>query len=423
MVVQVLSGAPNSVTIDPPSLALYAGLPATFSVTANNSEPFYYQWSTNGVDVTGATNSAYSPSLPPGAYTIGCAVTNIYGPGSPPVATASYTVVATPSDYYGSTILAAGPVAFWRLDEPANATTAFDYVGGHNATYNNAVNGASGFSATDPAETATIFGTNGSLPSYAEEINNSANGTSLVNFSTAGNAEFSAEAWVQSPLESTGDYLGKGYPNNTQFAFDGGGTSGAFRFVVHNGSDTIADVSSGSALPDGNWHFLVGTCDEANGQITIYVDGVVKGTGTITKNSGLLTLSGTYPVVIGAQIGSGGSGYTSITNCAMSQVALYNFVLTATEVSNHFAAASGLPALSPFNITSWSVVDGTSITLNWASVAGHTYQVQVAPALGGPTNSWVHVGSPIVASGTNISYTDSSTNATARTGYYRVVGD
>ena len=61
--------------------------------------------------------------------------------------------------------------------------------------------------------------------------------------------------------------------------------------------------------------------------------------------------------MIGAQIGSGGSGYTSITNCAMSQVALYNFVLTATEVSNHFAAASGLPALSPFNITSWSVVD------------------------------------------------------------------
>ena len=81
------------------------------------------------------------------------------------------------------------------------------------------------------------------------------------------------EYWNSSPpLESTGDYLGKGYPNNTQFAFDGGGTSGAFRFVVHNGSDTIADVSSGSALPDGNWHFLVGTCDEANGQITIYVN-------------------------------------------------------------------------------------------------------------------------------------------------------
>ena len=196
--IQVVSGPPNSIAITPPSLAVYAGfpLPAPFTVTAQGSQPFFYQWSTNGVPVPGATNAVYTNvAVLPGAYTIGCQVTNSFGPG--PLATASLIVAAVPTDPYGLTVLSNAPIAFWRLDESANATTACDYVGSHNAAYNNAVNGQPGF-ITFPPETATVFGTNGITPSMAEENNNSANGISLIDFSTQGaNAEFSVEAWIQ----------------------------------------------------------------------------------------------------------------------------------------------------------------------------------------------------------------------------------
>ncbi|MGD0260609.1 MAG: LamG-like jellyroll fold domain-containing protein [Verrucomicrobiota bacterium] len=341
--IQVVSGPPNSVTITPPSLAVYAGLPlpVPFTATAQGTQPFFYQWSTNGTPVPGATNAVYTnvPVLA-GSYTIGCQVTN--GVGSGPLAAASLTVVPAPTDYYGSTVLGSTPIAFWRLDEPANATTANDYVGGHNAAYNNAVNGQPGFRPiTMPSETATVFGTNGITPSMAEENNNTANGIPLIDFSTQGaNAEFSVETWIQE-LPQGGGIVEKGYPNDTQFALDGNGGAN-FRFVIHTSAasgTSIITANSGSVVPDGNWHHLVGVCDEANGKIYLYVDGSLESTASVPAGSGLLSLSSTYPVVIAAQESQGGSSFPGVTNAAMSQVALYAYAMTSNQVAAHYAAA------------------------------------------------------------------------------------
>jgi hypothetical protein len=416
----VQSGPPNSVTMAPLSLTVYVGVAAPFTVTAQGTAPISYQWSTNGGNVAGATNSTYNAILPPGSYTIGCAVTNAQGPGSPSGVTASLTVVAAPSDFYGSTILKDTPVAFWRLDEPASAAVANDYVGNHDASYNNVVNGQPGFSPVlIPSETATVFGSNGTPNSVAIEINDTGNGIPFIDFSTqGGNAEFSVELWVQEPLQ-TMDLLCKGYPNNTQFALDGGGTGGTFRFVIHNGADAIS-AANGTAAPNGNWHHLVGVCDEANGKISLYVDSVLQGTAAVGPGSGLFSLaSSTYPVDIGAQAGQGGNSFTGATNASLSQVALYAYALTSNQVAAHYAAAIALP---PFSITSWTHVAGTSITLNWLSMPNYIYQVQVAAALSGGTTIWNNVGSPITATATNTSYIDTSTNATGKAGFYRVIG-
>jgi hypothetical protein len=418
----VQSGPPASVAITPSSLALYAGLVAPFTVSAQNTAPFSYQWSTNGGNVAGATNSFYHANLPPGSYTIGCAVTNADGPSSPPVVTASLTVVAAPTDNYATTILKDDPIAFWRLDEPTNAITAFDYVGNHEATYNNAINGQPGFSPIYiPSETATVFGSNGIANSEAVENNNSANGIPLIDFSTQGaNAEFSVELWVRLPAPSA-DLICKGYPNNTQFAFDCDGTDSAFRFIVHNSADTI-ETASTVTVADGNWHHLVGVCDEANGAVYVYCDGSRQSTATIPEGSGLLSLSPTYLVAIAAQESSGGSGYVNSTDASISQVALYAYAMTSNQVAAHYKAATSLPQLPPFSITSWTYLDGTSMTLNWLSAPNYTYQVQVASALAGGTNDWKNIGSPIMATGTNTTYTDTSTNASGQTGFYRVIG-
>jgi hypothetical protein len=416
--VSVLSGPPGSITITPSSLAVYEGVALPFVVTAQGSAPFSYQWTTNGGNVPGATNAVFTNStLPPGAYDIVCAVAN--NADTNPSPTASLTVVAVPVDTYGSTVVNAGPVAFWRLDEPANASTANDYVGGHDATYQNAVNGLPGFISS---ETATMFGSNGVAPSIALENNNTGNGIPLIDFSTQGvNAEFSVETWIQAPPQSGGDVICKGYPNNTQFAIDTGGTGGAFRFVVHTSADAIVTATSGSVTPDGKWHHLVGVCDEANGAIRFYADGALAGTGSIAAGSGILSLSSTYPVVIASQESSGGASFTGVTNAVLSQVALYAYAMTSNQVSAHYVAGTGLPPLSPFNITSWSNMGGTNITLNWQSAANYTYQVQVALTLGSGTNVWTNLGPTIVATGTNTSYTYSSA-VVPNAGYFRVVG-
>jgi hypothetical protein len=419
----VLAGPPNSVTITPQSRVVYSESPTPFTVTAQGTTPYSYQWFTNGGTVAGATNSIYSPSLPPGSYTIGCALSNAYGAGSPPIVTASLTVVQVPTDKYAATILNDGPLAFWRLDESSNSTTAYDYVGGHNAIYNNALSGQPGFDPLlIPSETATVFGINGPTDSEAVENDNTTNGIAWIDFSSQGvNAEFSVEMWTQSPPQTGGDLLCKGYPNNTQFAMDTDGSSDLFRFVVHNAADSIQAVNTPTA-PDGNWHHLVGVCDQANGAIYIYQDGVRISTGSIPPGSGILSLANaSYPVVIGAQEGQGGASYAGATNNAMSQVAIYAYALSSNQVAAHYAAGTSLPPLSPFSITSWVNIGGTNLILNWLSAPNYTYQIQTATSLAG-TNNWTNFGSPVIATGTNTSHSGIVTNAPGAAGYFRVVG-
>jgi hypothetical protein len=77
--------------------------------------------------------------------------------------------------------------------------------------------------------------------------------------------------------------------------------------------------------------------------------------------------------------------------------------------------------LQPFSITSVSHT-GTSVVLTWESVSGYSYQVQVASTISSVPVAWTNLGSPINATGTSTSYTDSSTNATGAGAYYQVVG-
>jgi hypothetical protein len=50
---------PATITRQPESLTIFAGRTARFDVVASGSAPILYQWQTNGVDVAGATDSAF----------------------------------------------------------------------------------------------------------------------------------------------------------------------------------------------------------------------------------------------------------------------------------------------------------------------------------------------------------------------------
>ncbi len=97
----------------------------------------------------------------------------------------------------------------------------------------------------------------------------------------------------------------------------------------------------------------------------------------------------------------------------------------ALDVNNGIVAISySVPTqLLPFHISSVSRTAGPGVVLTWQSVSGYTYQVQVASTLaGGGGTEWTNLGSPISATGTTTSYTDTSADASLAAGYYRVIG-
>ena len=99
-------------------------------------------------------------------------------------------------------------------------------------------------------------------------------GTNIDFSAPAGkNAEFSVECWANVSANG-GGIVAKGFGNGgEELALDTGGTSDAFRFYLRpNGQNTTFQASS-SIVPKGNWYHLVAVCDEANSNLSLYVNG------------------------------------------------------------------------------------------------------------------------------------------------------
>jgi hypothetical protein len=76
-----------------------------------------------------------------------------------------------------------------------------------------------------------------------------------------------------------------------------------------------------------------------------------------------------------------------------------------------------LPLIPPYSITAVVNQVGTGVTITWQSYVGANYQVQYTSAL---TNTvWTNLGSPVTATNTAASLTDSNPSGAAR--FYRVV--
>ena len=356
VLVSVVAGVPKSVTVTPATPpTMYAGLTVVFTAMAQGAQPFYYQWSVDGSPV-GVTTSTYTNTVAVGTHTIGCTVTNTFGIGTPSPATASVTGVAAPTDNYALKILADQPLAYWRLDEPLYASTAFDYVGGHDGNYYDVTNGLPGFSPSDP-DTAAGFGMNGYTNySLVQEQDYSGSGIPNIDFSQQGaNGHFSIEAWVNAPPGqiSGAGIVAKGYGGGgEQFCLDI--YSSQFRFFVHNAQNPVGTIAAYSGIaPDSHWHHLVGVCDEANSLLSLYVDGALTATGAMVPGAGILgpmALPGGGPVVltsIGSRLQNSTDIYSyllQLSNAVVDEVAIYDYALSSNQVAAHYSVAA-LPAI------------------------------------------------------------------------------
>src|SRR6185503_4046335 len=145
------------ITQQPQSATRYAGSSVTFRGAATGSEPLSYKWTHGGSDVPGANSATLTlnnlQASDAGEYRL-VAMNTLGSATSDP---ATLTVITPAAGSYSAAVLAAHPMAFWRLGE-TSGTTAYDYVGGNNGTYNNVALGVDGAITGDPDKAAGFDG-------------------------------------------------------------------------------------------------------------------------------------------------------------------------------------------------------------------------------------------------------------------------
>lgn len=405
------SGAPQITSdVQPTEIALYTGLPKTYSVGVSGSVPFYYQWQQNGAAIPGGTTSSYTVNTLAGTNTYSVVVSNSFGGGSVAnSSTATLIGVTAPTATYATHILADHPVAYWRLGETNSATMANDFAGGHNGTYNSTQLGVPGYSPLFDPDTAAGFGSLAPTDSYVGENDNSSLGLPLVDFAqpAGSNSAFSVEAWVNGgPTQnaSGSGIVAKGGAGSEQFLIDASGPGNHFRFVIRkpNGGGTSSIFSGGSVAPDNTWHHLVGVCDEPGGAMYFYVDGANQ--GTITGIGGAGINSSPIPLSIGAQFA--GADYAYQFAGTIDEVAVYNYALSASQVQDHYGAAPVPPYFTSVPTNEVIAYVGQSVTLS-ASALGSVPR----------TNQWF-VNGTTMANQTNLSL--SLTNVQVGTNTYTI---
>jgi hypothetical protein len=223
---------------------------------------------------------------------------------------------ALPTDAYGQAVWAAKPVAYWRLDENAGAT-AVDLGDGHQAgTYQPPDSYQLGVPGPQQRPSAYFYGSGyaalrarGNLPVLASPR--------------------SIEVWFNA--------ADSGY--RTLFAY-GGSRSNASLLEIQRNEGKIGliygsnGIYSTTATTPNQWHHAVITYDGKT-TVQIYVDGKLDGSGTtaLPLNTGWVF----------ARIGAGGA-YASPWYGGLAEVAVYDYVLPANVIAQHYQIGASSPA-------------------------------------------------------------------------------
>lgn len=227
---------------------------------------------------------------------------------------------------YDATILADGPVAFWPLNE-TSGTTATDTTGnGHSGSYvgTAGTNYTLGQAGIGDGETAVLF-------------DGSAGYVDVATVPTTVTNTWSLEAWIK--LSTT-----SGLGNDLLVVANGKDASpGAFGMGLSTGNMEVgprevaaysggtAEEGLGAVVNDTSWHYIAIVCN-GSGSTQAYLDGTATGSA---KSQSYTVPTGS--LFIAAYEQSSGTPYRVFPG-TIAKAAIYNKALTATQISNHYAA-------------------------------------------------------------------------------------
>lgn len=298
---------------------------------------------------------------------------------------------------YMATVLADNPVTYWRLGD-TSADFARDEVGpgpyspagGHPGAYIGAVQlGQSGALGGD---------TNGCIFLDGSGATMEVPDAPALNFVSA---PFSIEAWVKKAapfgpcqlgcIRRIVDKVQGGFPNGYGLDMNDNviRTTGSTNFGV----DFVTSV--------GTWYHLVAVSN-GQGQMTIFANGVLKGSGAYQSAN---PWNGALLLGIDSTGGSQFVGW-------IDEVAVYDYALSAQQVTAHFVAATtGLHiANHPFP-ASVCPSNGTSFNILATGVGGLAYRWQLESAPLG-SNLWTDLFDGPIPGGSGVASTTSTETLT-----------
>lgn len=218
--------------------------------------------------------------------------------------------LTSPPSTYRATILADGPVAYWRLGETTGTSAADSSGNGHNATYQGT------FSLAQPS--LLPHGDGASFYSAA------AADVALPSGWISGvQSPLTIDAWIKCASFSNSPNILSTYNGGFSFGFTNTG-----KLEVSNPGVVL--LAQDGAILSANTVYHVAVTWNAAGQVIFYVNGVAS-----SSFSGLAAAStGKDPAFIAAYLAS-----NSRMNGYMQEVAIYNKVLTAAQIASHYSAA------------------------------------------------------------------------------------
>jgi hypothetical protein len=361
-----------TITQEPVDAVTSVGGVAQFTVAANaigTTLPLQYQWQNGTNNIPDATNAIFTTSALVGADNgnhYRCVVTA--GPATANSREAVVTVLDVTGNY-ASAVLADTPLVYYRFEEPAGVTTAYDVSGhGKHGAYANVTLNSATF--TDVLGAAVAF--NGSSSSVA------------VPAVTGGPfSKVSLEVWVK-PNSFNGG-LPAIYDTDTwaagatHLAFQ---NSGTVNFSLDGGGDI-----AGPSLALDQWAHLVITYDSTltSGHLKYYVNGLLVQTSSVTANNVTATMAAAH---LGAFVSS------RWYNGSMDEFAIYGSVLSADRVAAHYASGTEKPVVITQQPENAKVLAGTTATfavgaVSFAGVLSYQWQTNGVDILDATNTSYV----------------------------------
>ena len=394
----------------PASATIYPGGVLNLSVGAAGGG-LLFQWSLNGTNLPGATGPVYNvasvTNINAGSYTL--SITNSLGGTN--VGPFVITVPTLAAGTYAAVIDADAPVAWWRLDEPAatNGAVMADAMGRHPGTYTN--NG--GLLVGNPGAIT------GGLAGTAATFNGDGSYGIVPFFSALASQKFSFELWARqtqivntvtaaSSFNSAGDGFGIGAESYWE-GLNGGGSYGSAP-----GAAAAGYSGWDPTIRANQWVHIVIIYDPASNATypyQVYVNGNTDG---YIWGDGSTPLNTSAPFIIG---GSGTGVATVLKDYfvgSVDEVAFYDYILTASQIQAHYAAAFyGVPPSFSAQPQSLNAFAGQTVTLSATAVGAPPLGLQWKKngvSLPGQTNATLTVSNLFYTASSDV-YTVLATNA------------
>ena len=251
---------------------------------------------------------------------------------------------------YAQTVLAKGPVGYWRLGESSGPTAADATGNGHAGTFRGSPKFAEPGSVKGDSDGAV--GLDG-RHDYVEIANS-------VHFSQPSSGHgLTVEAWMRpDTLTFAGQtsqtyvhWLGKGDPNDVEWGFRFYSADSPTRpnrisaYIWNTAGGEGAGAYFQDSLTAGAWIHVVACYDPGDASnpaagVSIYRDGALRGNPRGTRGAryasySIVAAHGHAPVRLGTR--DLGSFFTG----ALDEVAIYPRVLSASEIAENYSAATG----------------------------------------------------------------------------------